>query len=174
MTTRGVFQKAALWLNSPRRRSVAISASVGLILCIVVFPVDAAMAQGLDGTLRGQVKDPTGALVPGAQVTAKNNGTGVVRTAVTTSAGTYTFPNLLVGSYTISAEIAGFKKSVRPNVEIRANQITEVDVTLEVGEVTVTMEIQAGAELVQTTSSQLSSSISGKARDGFAKLRQCR
>jgi len=162
MTTRGVFQKAALWLNSPRRRSVAISATVGLILCIVVFPVDAAMAQGLDGTLRGQVKDPTAALVPGAQVTAKNNGTGVVRTAVTTSAGTYTFPNLLVGSYTISAEIAGFKKSVRPNVEIRANQITEVDVTLEVGEVTVTMEIQAGAELVQTTSSQLSSSISGK------------
>ena len=162
MTTRGVFNKAVWGLNSLSHQSVAISAAACLILCISLFSIETALAQGLDGTLRGQLKDPTGALVPGIVVTAKNNGTGVVRTAETTSAGTYTFPNLLVGSYTVSVEAQGFKKSVRPNVEIRANQITAVDITLEVGEVTVIVEVEGGAELVQTTSSQLSSSISGK------------
>lgn len=133
-----------------------------LIVLVARLGVDSGLAQGFDGTLRGQVTDPTGAVVPGALVTAKNNGTGVIRTAETSSAGIYTFPNLLVGSYSVSVEARGFKKHVRPSVEIRANQITEVDMTLEVGEVTVTVEVHEGAELVQTTSSQLSSSISGR------------
>jgi Carboxypeptidase regulatory-like domain len=121
------------------------------------------LAQSLDGTLRGQVKDSTGALVPGVVVTAKNNGTGTVRTVETSSAGTYAFTNLLVGSYTVSAEHTGFSKSVRPGVDVRANQVVEVDMTLELGEVTTVIEVEGGAELVQTTSSQLASSISGKA-----------
>ena len=87
------------------------------------------LAQSLDGTLRGQVKDSTGALVPGVVVTAKNNGTGAVRTVETSSAGTYAFTNLLVGNYSVSAELKGFKKYVRPSVDVRANQVVEVDMT---------------------------------------------
>ena len=121
------------------------------------------LAQSLDGTLRGQIKDSTGALVPGVVVTAKNNGTGAVRTVETSSAGTYAFTNLIVGNYSVSAELKGFKKYVRPSVEVRANQVVEVDVLLELGEVTTVVEVEEGAELVQTTSSQLASSISGRA-----------
>jgi hypothetical protein len=121
------------------------------------------LAQSLDGTLRGQVRDSTGALVPGAVVTAKNNGTGAVRTVETSSAGTYAFTNLLVGNYSVSAELKGFKKHVRPSVDLRANQVVEVDMTLELGEVTTVVEVEEGADLVQTTSSQLASSISGRA-----------
>lgn len=76
MRTRGISNKAVLWLNSLPHQSVAMSATMCLILSIAVFPVGTALAQGLDGTLRGQIKDSTGALVPGAVVTAKNNGTG--------------------------------------------------------------------------------------------------
>ena len=84
--------------------------------CNTTLPNARCLAQGLDGTLRGQVKDSTGALVPGAVVTAKNNGTGAVRTVETSSAGTYAFTNLLVGNYNVSAELKGFKKYVRPSI----------------------------------------------------------
>ena len=122
------------------------------------------LAQSLDGTVRGQVKDSTGALVPGAVVTAKNNGTGTVRT-VETEADPERTPSRIcfVGNYSIYwQKLKGFKKSVRPSVEVRANQVVEVDVTLELGEVTSVIEVQEGADLVQTTSSQLGSSISGR------------
>ena len=132
---------------------------VGILLC----QMPAGLAQGLDGTLRGQVKDSTGALVPGAIVTAKNNGTGAVRTVETSSAGTYAFTNLLVGNYNVSAELKGFKKYARPSVDVRVNQVAEVDMILELGEVTTVVEVEGGADLVQTTSSQLASSISGRA-----------
>ena len=160
MRTRGISNKAVWWLNSLPH---AISVAVCLILSIAVFPVGTALAQGLDGTLRGQVKDSTGALVPGAVVTAKNNGTGAVRTVETSSAGTYAFTNLLVGNYSVSAELKGFKKYVRPSVDVRVNQVVEVDMILELGEVSTIVEVEGGAELVQTTSSQLASSISGRA-----------
>ena len=139
--------------------AVLFALSAGTLLC----QMPDALAQGLDGTLRGQVRDSTGALVPGAVVTAKNNGTGAVRTVETSSAGTYAFTNLLVGNYNVSAELKGFKKYVRPSIDVRANQVVEVDMTLELGEVTAVVEVEGGADLVQTTSSQLASSISGRA-----------
>ena len=131
-------------------------------LLLVLVGAIGALSQGLDGTLRGEVRDSTGALVPGVLVTAMNQGTGTVRTIETSDNGTYIFPNLLVGVYTVSAELKGFKKSVRPNVEIRGNQVVEANLILEIGEVTTTVEVQEGAELVQTTTSQILSTISGK------------
>jgi len=95
-------------------------------------------------------------------VTARNDGTGAVRSVESTSIGTYTLTNLLVGTYTVSAELKGFRKYVRPNVEVRANQVVEADIVLEVGEVTDVVAVEAGAELVQTTSSQLGSTINGR------------
>lgn len=143
------------------KRAIILSA-LGTILLAAVS-AGSALAQSLDGTLRGQVRDSSGALVPGAVVTARNLGTGAVRNVESGSGGTYTFTNLLVGTYSVSAELKGFKKHVRTGVEIRANQVVEVDLNLELGEVTTTVEVQEGAELVQTTSSQLGSTISGRA-----------
>jgi hypothetical protein len=133
------------------------------ILLIAAVAASLTLAQSLDGTLRGEVHDATGALVPGAVITARNLGTGAVRTAETSSAGIYNFANLLIGTYSVSAELKGFKRHVRTGVEIKANQITEADIMLELGEVSTTIEVEEGAELVQTTTSQLASTISGKA-----------
>src|SRR3954469_21981004 len=78
------------------------------VFLLIAFASSTAFAQRLDGTLRGEVKDQQGAVVSDAKVTATNVATGVSATAMTTSAGTYSFPNLIVGTYTVTVEKTGF------------------------------------------------------------------
>ncbi|MBN1567267.1 MAG: TonB-dependent receptor [Acidobacteria bacterium] len=121
-----------------------------------------AVGQATGGTLRGTVKDSTGAVVPEAVVTATNEATGAKFVTVTSSAGLYSFPNLLVGSYSVSVEHTGFKKTVRKDVAVSANQITDADTVLEIGEVSTTIEVVGGAELLSLTTSQLGATIEEK------------
>src|SRR5713226_5064337 len=128
---------------------------VALIAALVlVLPIPAA-AQRTTGTLRGQVLDPTGAGVPNARVTAANQDTGVSISIETTSAGTYDFPSVLPGKYTVTVEAAGFKKFVKLGVPVLADQDNVADAKLELGTATVTVEVVAGAVQVQTTDSSL-------------------
>lgn len=122
-----------------------------------------AVGQATGGTLRGAVKDTTGAVVPEAVVTTVNEATGAKFETVTSSAGLYSFPNLLVGSYSVSVEHSGFKKFIRKNVPVSANQITDADTILEVGAVSTTVEVIGGAELVSLTTSQLGATIDARA-----------
>ena len=85
--------------------------------------------------------------MPGASVTAQNEATGAKFDTVTSTAGLFSFPNLLAGSYTVTVELSGFKKFVRKNVPVSANQVIESNATLEVGEVSTTIEVIGGAEL---------------------------
>jgi len=121
------------------------------------------MAQRLDGTLRVTVTDKMGAVILDAKVTVTNEGTSVGITATASSAGTYVFPDLLVGSYTVTVEKEGFKKTVSKGVQVESNQVAEVATTLEVGDATAVVEVTAGAELVKTESSELGSTFSGQA-----------
>jgi len=122
-----------------------------LVLGLAICP---ARSQSLDGTLRGDVKDPGGAAVVGAKVTITSEQTELSRTQETTSAG-FNFSNLLAGNYTVMVEHHGFKKYVARGIEIKGNQITDMAVHLELGAVTQTVEVSATPDLVQTTSSQL-------------------
>ena len=135
--------------------------SVALILAGVCSAP--AMAQRLDGTLRVTVTDKMGAVILDAKVTVTNEGTSVGITATASSAGTYVFPDLLVGSYTVTVEKEGFKKTVSKGVQVESNQVAEVATTLEVGDATAVVEVTAGAELVKTESSELGSTFSGQA-----------
>jgi hypothetical protein len=141
----------------------------GLGLCLLAMILlitgasPQAFAQATGGTLRGTVKDSTGAVVPDAVVTTTNEATGSKFDTVTSSAGLYSFPNLLVGSYTVSVEHTGFKKFVRKNVPASANQVTDADASLEVGAVTTLVEVVGGAELVSATTSQLGATIESRA-----------
>jgi len=127
---------------------------IGLAL-VLVLVASTTYAQSTTGTLRGQVLDPAGAVVANARVTATNNATGVSQTIQTTSAGTYYFPSILPGTYTITVEVQGFKKLVKSNVPVLADQENVADGKLELGVVTQTVEVSAGAVAVQTTSSAL-------------------
>jgi hypothetical protein len=127
-----------------------------------VLSVD-ALAQRFDGSIRGTVKDVSGAIVPGATVTALNQASGTKSETITSSAGIFIFPNLITGSYTISVQTTGFKSFVRKDVAVNANQVTDANAVLEIGDVTTTIEVMGGGDLVSTTSSQVGGSIDERA-----------
>jgi Carboxypeptidase regulatory-like domain/TonB dependent receptor len=128
--------------------------------CVLTAAV--AQAQRLDGTLRVTITDKSGATVEDARVTVTNEASNVSTTATASSAGTYVFPNLLVGTYRISVEKTGFKKSVSTGVVVESNQTAEAAAVLEVGDVSSVIEVSAGAELVKTESSELGATFSGR------------
>jgi hypothetical protein len=140
------------------RRSIQFALFV--LSCVLTAAV--AQAQRLDGTLRVTVTDKSGASVEDARVTVANEATNVSATATASSAGTYVFPNLLVGTYRISVEKTGFKKSVSTGVVVESNQTAEAAAVLEVGDVSSVIEVSAGAELVKTESSELGATFSGR------------
>jgi hypothetical protein len=140
------------------RRSIQFA----LLVLSCVLAATIAQAQRLDGTLRITVTDKSGATVEDARVTVTNEATNVSTTATASSAGTYVFPNLLVGSYKISIEKAGFKKSISTGVAVESNQTAEAAAVLEIGDVSSVVEVSAGAELVKTESSELGATFSGR------------
>jgi len=126
-----------------------------VLLLVVLVTSGPVLAQSLFGTISGTVTDQTRQVVPGAAVTLANQETGSTRTQVTTDVGTFNFPNLPLARYTISVELAGFKKAVRQDVQNRANQVVDVTMALEVGGVSEVVSVEAGGELVNTSSPQL-------------------
>lgn len=120
---------------------------------------DVALAQRYDGSLRGDVTDAQGATVPDAKVTVTNKDTNVSQTTLTTSAGVYFFPNVLVGTYTVTVEKAGFQKYVRSGVRVSSNQVSEANIGLTIGSTSETIEVIAGSEIIQTTTSQISNTF---------------
>src|SRR5258708_5263700 len=133
-----------------------------LMLLLVLSVSLGSWAQSLSGTLRIEVNDPTGALVPDAKVTVSNEATQVTSSLSRGDSGLYTFPSLNVGSYTVTVEKQGFTTFAKKNVTVAASVVAETKVTLQLGASTTTVEVSAaGADLVQTTTSTLSSGIEG-------------
>jgi len=122
-----------------------------------------SFGQRLDGTLRGTVEDPHGAVVNDAEVTASNQATGVKRTMQTTSSGEYVFPNLQVGTYTVEVKAKGFAVYSRKDVEVLPNQVVTADARLSVGTAGEIVEVTGGGEVVQTTTTQLSNDFGARA-----------
>ena len=135
-------------------KKLAAGALIPFLAILLVATLPAA-AQGIHGSLRGEVVDPSGAVVPGAKVTLTNEETSVKVETETTSVGTFFVPNLLAGRYTVTVEFQGFKRLVRKSIEVRGNQVAEVTLALELGATEQVVEVVANAELVSTTTSDL-------------------
>lgn len=133
-----------------------------LALTFALVFVGRSSAQRLDGTLRVTVTDGSQASIEDAKVTVTNEESGVSQETSTSSAGTYVFPSMLVGRYSITVEKTGFKKSIQKGIAITSNQITEATVVLELGSVSAVVEVEANAELVQTQSSEINTSFTGQ------------
>ena len=129
------------------------------LLVVVLLATVVSFAQTITGSITGTVTDATGALAPNVKVTGANQGTNVTFTATTNEAGVYNLLFLPVGSYTITAEASGFKKSVIGPFGITVNQTARVDVKLELGEVSQSVEITGVAPILQTESTQTGDSI---------------
>ena len=114
------------------------------------------------GDLSGEVRDASGATVAGAKVSLLNSATGATRDTVTSEAGTYAFPSLQPGSYTMKVEKAGFKATTRTGLEIQVQQSRREDVDLQLGNVTETIEVAASALSLQTENATLGTVIDNK------------
>src|SRR3954468_4031080 len=138
-----------------------------LRLGVVVFMIAAfsalgsyAYAQGATSqTLSGTIVDTSGAVIPGADIVAKHNGTGVVSNAVSNSEGLFSIPSLPIGTYVVTATLQGLKQVVINNAVITSAQPASVKATLEVGGVTEQVTVASTSEIVQTQSSTVSQTI---------------
>src|SRR5437762_10873343 len=108
-------------------------------------------AQGT-AQITGTVKDQSGAVLPGVEITATQTDTGITRTAVTNETGTYVLPNLALGPYKIDAALPGFRTFVQTGIVLQVNGNPVINPVLEVGQVTEQVEAQANATLVETRS----------------------
>jgi hypothetical protein len=121
-----------------------------LLICAGIVASGLASAQTITASITGNASDPSGAVVPNGTVTATNTETNVRTTTTTNAEGIYTFPFLRVGSYTITVESKGFKKSVVGPFKVETNQIARIDIKLELGDTTQTVEVADVGPLLQT------------------------
>jgi hypothetical protein len=120
------------------------------------------LAQVDRGNIQGTVTDPSGAVVTGAAVRIVSAATNLTQSTVTGPSGTYAFFNLPIGVYNVSVEAQGFRRSDITGVRVEVNQQAKIDVSLQVGEVTQTVEVAANASLVQTESTDVGTVIDNK------------
>jgi hypothetical protein len=137
------------------RRNALVKTVRNLLSVCVLFLCagSVALAQAGRGSISGLVSDPAGALVAGARVVLLNPATGVTQHTVTTGAGLYTFISLNPGVYQVTASQKGFKSVAHDNVAVTVDQITAVNITLEVGAITETVTVTGGTSLVEPSNS---------------------
>jgi hypothetical protein len=100
--------------------------------------------------ISGTVRDQTGAVLPGTEVTATQTATGVARTAVTNETGSYVLPNLALGPYRLEATLPGFRTFLQTGIVLEVNSDPVINPLLEVGQVSEQVEVQANAAVVET------------------------
>jgi hypothetical protein len=139
--------------GGPMKHLKAVALLLALFSC-------AATAQTITASITGTVSDASGARVPNATITATNVGTNLTYTATTSDSGLFNLVFLPVGQYTVSSEIQGFKKTVLGPFQLEVNQVARVDLTLEVGETTQSVEIKDFAPVLQTDTTETGATLS--------------
>src|SRR3954463_7948053 len=140
--------------TSKRARTVLLFTA-----CVLFITAIQMQGQAVNGTLLGTLTDSSGAVVPGAQVTITETGTGIPHSTQSNASGNFVFPNLPPGNYNVTSEAHGFKKETRTSVRLDVNTTVRVDMTLQPGNVTETVEVTAAAPVLQTDRADVSQKI---------------
>jgi len=122
------------------------------IAASLLFASTAAWAQGT-AQISGTVVDPTGARLPGAEITATQTATGTVRNVISNESGVYVLPSLPTGPYKLEVMLPGFRTFVQSGIILEVNASPVLNVTLEIGQVSEQIEVQANTALVETQKS---------------------
>jgi len=136
-----------------------------LIAATLLCAVAGVRAQAGRGGISGLVSDPTGAIIPGASVTAVEAGTGAKLSTVATGSGLYTFVSLSPGSYQVSATAKGFDTVIQKNVRVSVDQVTTINLTLKIGQVNEVVTVTETTSLVDTSNSTVGQLISAETID---------
>ncbi len=131
------------------------------LLCILAAA--AAFGQAFTGTISGSVSDPGGATVAGAAVRARNDATGDTRQLTSNTEGLFLFSQLAPGTYEVSVEMQGFKKVVQSGVQVGVNQTVEINLKLQIGEVTQTVQVSESVTLLDTQTANRSVTLTQQA-----------
>src|SRR5437867_12071575 len=131
-----------------KRRMTSRLFSTTVVVLLFSF---ALSAQGNFGRILGSVKDPTGAVLPGATVNIIDTQRGLARTVTSDEAGLYNAPTLTPGTYTVRVEFPGFKTLSRENLVVEVGSEIRVDLTIEPGQQSETVTVNEAIPLVDTT-----------------------
>src|ERR1700691_741847 len=123
-----------------KKSAVGLAAFLTLVFYLSISST--ANAQVTGATLSGTVTDPSGSVIAGAEVAIKNLGTGIVRTVTTDSAGLYSAPNLIPGSYEVAVTASGFSRAVQTNLTLSVGQEQSLNLALKVGESSQTVTVE--------------------------------
>ncbi len=145
----------AFLLASPFGLTLALSASLTLLPRPALAQIDA-------GSIVGTVTDGQGGVLPGATVVATQEGTGFRFTDTTNGRGQYSFPNLRIGRYVITAELSGFKKAVRSAVQLHVQERIQADFKLDVGVMTEEVTVSGEAPIINTQTADMGYSVDSK------------
>src|SRR3989449_5571343 len=122
------------------------------VLLVVFLGSGVAWGQAT-AQISGTVRDSSGAVLPGVEITATQTDTGIARTTLTNETGSYVLPSLPLGPYKLEATLSGFRTFVQTGILLQVNSNPVINPTMEVGQVNQTVEVQANAAQVETRSS---------------------
>jgi hypothetical protein len=140
-------------------RNLSSLVLVSLATLVNISAPRTCTAQALYGALVGNVTDPSGAVVPGATVKILHKETGEARSATTNANGVFGFPIIPTGTYEVEVTKEGFFKSVRSDVGVSINTVVRVDVQLQVGSVSESLQVTGQAEVLQTDRAEVRSQV---------------
>ena len=126
----------------------------GLFGVMVILLITSAIVWAqATAQINGTVKDQTGAVLPGAEITVTQTDTGISRNTITDETGSFILPNLALGPYRLEASLPGFRTHAQTGIVLQVNSNPVINIALEVGQVTEEVEVQANAVLVETRKS---------------------
>ena len=133
-----------------------------LVAALLALAPSSANAQVLYGSIVGSVQDPSGAMVVGADITITSKETGVTRETKSNEAGLYSFANVQAGTYDLKVTSQGFRTSTRTGVIAAINEVTRVELRLEVGATSEQVTVQAAASVLQTDKADVHVELTSK------------
>jgi len=136
---------------------------IAVLLTLAVVSITPLMGQTIYGSVVGTITDQSGAALGGATVTLTNTRTGERHQVQSGRGGDYQFLNLVPGTYRVEVEQSGFKKATREDIEVTVSGAIRADVSMQLGEVNQTVEVNASAPLLQTENANLSQVVNTRA-----------
>ncbi len=148
---------------SRRNTAARALACAGALVCLAFLSnAAAALAQTSSATLTGTVRDSSGAVLPGVSITVTNTARNTSQSTISNETGNYVIPALNPGTYSVSAEITGFKKFLQEGIVLQVNQVARIDISLQVGQIADTVQVSASAPLLEADTSSRGSVIDQK------------
>lgn len=125
------------------------------LLCALTWSSNLVAQTTTTGSLTGSVRDQSGALIPGVEVKAEQEGTGLARSTLSTETGVYALAALPPGRYSVTFALSGFRTVINREISVNATERVTLNATLQIADVGTTIEVSASAELVQAETTTL-------------------